>query len=182
MGELIGDRLSGCSDAFGIRTGGRRAGSVSPPVFTRTRREHGDTASSRGTDAAKGAGGSGLLDGQAVNVTVAALSEKRPSVLLAGTPRHKCASNGNQLGLLPLPPVQEAVADDIDAPGMDLYDDYESHRRKSCTSSPRGTGWHSWPWNRDGPTVTGTLTNTCMAARDGRLCGYGSAVRLLRAP
>jgi hypothetical protein len=25
-----------------------------------------------------------------------------------------------------MPPVHEAVADDIDAPGMDLYDDYES--------------------------------------------------------
>jgi hypothetical protein len=30
-----------------------------------------------------------------------------------------------------MPLVHEAVADDIDAPGMDRYDDYESHRRKS---------------------------------------------------
>ena len=30
-----------------------------------------------------------------------------------------------------MPLVHEAVADDIDAPGMDLYDDYEPHRRKS---------------------------------------------------
>ena len=27
-----------------------------------------------------------------------------------------------------MPLVQEAVAEDIDAPGMELYDDYEAHR------------------------------------------------------
>jgi len=30
-----------------------------------------------------------------------------------------------------LPLVHEAVAEDIDAPGMELYDDYEAHRPRS---------------------------------------------------
>ena len=30
-----------------------------------------------------------------------------------------------------LPLVHEALAEDIDAPGMELYDDYEAHRPKS---------------------------------------------------
>lgn len=29
-----------------------------------------------------------------------------------------------------MPLVHEAVAEDLDAPGMDLYDDYDSHRPK----------------------------------------------------
>ena len=30
-----------------------------------------------------------------------------------------------------LPLVQEAIAEDIDAPGMELYDDYDAHRPKT---------------------------------------------------